>query len=350
MTPDFWLGRRVLVTGHTGFKGSWLSLKLAQAGAKVSGIALAPATDPALFTVAGVEGVLERHLICDIRDREALTAAVREIAPEIVLHLAAQPLVRAAYADPVGTFETNVIGLANLLDALAATPGVLAIVNVTTDKVYWNEERPGGYREGDRLGGRDPYAASKACAELVTESWRASFMTARGVALASARAGNVIGGGDWADDRIIPDALRALDKGVPLKVRSPGAVRPWQHVLEPLAGYVALAEALVANPQGFSEAWNFGPDSGDARPVAWVVDYLAGRAPDLSWRSAGDDGPHEAGLLEVDSAKALAALPWRPRWPLELALDRTLEWHRAWRSGEDMQTRCLAQIVEHAAL
>jgi CDP-glucose 4,6-dehydratase len=349
MTPQFWHGRRVLLTGHTGFKGSWLALKLARAGARVTGIALEPSTDPALFHAARVEETLERHIICDIRDREALRDAVRTSEPEIVFHLAAQPLVRASYVDPVGTFATNVMGTVNLFDALAAMSGVKAIVNVTTDKVYWNEERPGGYRESDRLGGRDPYAASKACGELVTDSWRESFMAGRGIALASARAGNVIGGGDWADDRIIPDALRAWDRGEPLVVRAPRSVRPWQHVLEPLAGYVALAEALIAEPERFSQAWNFGPSTEDARPVGWIADYLTSTVEGFSWHTEGNDGPHEAGLLEVDSTKALSALPWRPRWSLAEALDRTVQWHSAWRGGQDAQAQCFAQIAEHEA-
>ena len=349
MTPDFWRGRRVLVTGHTGFKGSWLCLMLAQAGARVSGIALEPASSPALFTVARVAEVLERHVICDIRDRVALAEAVKAIAPEIVLHLAAQPLVRASYADPVATFGTNVLGLVNLLDTLTASPAAKAVVNVTTDKVYWNDGRRGGYVETDRLGGHDPYAASKACAELVTECWRASFLAARGTALASARAGNVIGGGDWTESRIIPDALRAMDRGEPLLVRAPLAVRPWQHVLEPLAGYIALAEALVADPPRFSQAWNFGPSTADARTVTWIAEYLAGKLPAFSWASEANDGPHEAELLDVDSTKALANLAWQPRWELAAALDRTVEWHQAWQAGENMQARCLAQIAEHAA-
>lgn len=350
MTPEFWRDRRVLVTGHTGFKGSWLCLKLARAGAKISGIALEPASEPALFTEARVEEVLERHIVCDIRDGEALADALRASAPEIVFHLAAQPLVRASYVDPVGTFETNVLGLVNLLDALRSTSGLQAIVNVTTDKVYWNEERPGAYREADRLGGRDPYAASKACAELVTECWRESFHASRGVALASARAGNVIGGGDWAADRIIPDALRAWERGGSLAIRAPRAVRPWQHVLEPLAGYVALAEALVADPRRYAQAWNFGPKTSDARTVSWIADHLAGKLAGFSWHTEIADGPHEAGLLEVDSGKALAALPWRQRWALPEALDRTIQWHQSWRQGDDPQAACFAQIQDHEGL
>ncbi len=349
MTPQFWSGRRVLITGHTGFKGGWLALKLARAGARVSGIALEPATDPALFEAARIAEVLDSHTICDIRDRAALRDAVVASAPEIVFHLAAQPLVRASYDDPVGTFSTNVMGTVHLFDALAALQGVRACVNVTTDKVYWNEERAGGYVETDRLGGRDPYAASKACAELATDAWRASFLASRGIAVATARAGNVIGGGDWADNRIVPDALRAWDRGEPLVVRAPRAVRPWQHVLEPLAGYVALAEALVGRPQDFAQGWNFGPASQDARPVAWIADYLAQTVPGFAWHAQGDGGPHEAGLLEVDSAKALAALPWHPRWSLAEALDHTVAWHRAWREGEDAQAQCFAQIASHEA-
>lgn len=349
MTPEFWRGRRVLITGHTGFKGSWLALKLARAGASVAGIALEPPSSPALFDEAHVAEVVDRHTICDIRDREAFVQAVKASDPEVVFHLAAQPLVRASYDDPVGTFATNVMGVVHLLEALSATHSVRAIVNVTTDKVYWNEERAGGYREADRLGGRDPYAASKACAELVTQSWRESFMAERRIALATARAGNVIGGGDWAEDRIIPDALRAWDCGEPLIVRAPHGVRPWQHVLEPLAGYVALAEALVSAPEAYAEAWNFGPAEDDARPVSWIADYLATRIEGFAWHSTASDGPHEAGLLEVDSAKALAALPWRPRWALAEALDRTVDWHRNWRSGGDAQAQSLAQIAEHEA-
>ncbi len=349
MTPQFWRGRRVLITGHTGFKGSWLALKLAAAGARITGIALEPATEPALFTVANVAQVLERHVICDIRDQAALRDAVQSSAPEVVFHLAAQPLVRASYADPVGTFATNVMGVVHLLDAVTPLAGVRAVINVTTDKVYWNEERSCAYRETDRLGGRDPYAASKAAAELVTESWRASFTAGRGIGLASARAGNVIGGGDWAIDRIVPDALRAWDRSTPLIVRAPGAVRPWQHVLEPLAGYIVLAEALLDQPERFAQAWNFGPPTDDARPVAWIADYLARTMPGFSWHSGANDGPHEACLLEVDSSKARATLPWRPRWTLAEALDRTVQWHRDWREGGDAQALCLAQIRDHAA-
>ena len=349
MDAGIWSGRRVLVTGHTGFKGGWLALKLARLGARVSGIALEPAGSPALFDVARVGDVIDQHVICDIRDGAALARAVQAAQPEIVFHLAAQPLVRASYDDPVGTFATNVMGVVNLLSALGACADLRAIVNVTTDKVYWNEERPGGYRETDRLGGRDPYAASKACAELVTESWRASFMAGRGVALASARAGNVIGGGDWSADRIVPDALRAWDRGEPLQVRSPGSVRPWQHVLEPLAGYVALAEALFEHGQRFAEAWNFGPAEADVRTVAQIADYLAQTVDGFAWNAVGNHGPHEAGLLDLDSGKALAGLDWRQRWPLETALDRTVAWHAAWRAGADMQAQCLAQIAEHEA-
>jgi len=350
MTPDFWNGRRVLLTGHTGFKGSWLALKLARAGARITGISLEPETDPALFTQARVADHLAAHHICDIRDRKALDALVRVSEAEFVFHLAAQPLVRESYADPLGTFSTNVMGLANLLDSCTRLDGLRAVINVTTDKVYDNREWPWPYREDDRLGGRDPYSASKACAELVTASWRASFLAKQGIAVATARAGNVIGGGDWAKDRLVPDALKAIGAGQALAVRSPGSVRPWQHVLEPLAGYVALAEALAAHPADFAQAWNFGPADDDARPVSWIADYVCSRIEGARWRAEVDGGPPEQGLLKVDSSMARAALPWAPCWDLADALDKTIEWDRLWRAGEDAAGICLEQIAEHEAV
>lgn len=349
MTPAFWNGRKVLLTGHTGFKGSWLALKLARAGAEVTGIALEPDTDPSLFTEAGVADHLAAHHICDIRDRAALDTLVRTSGAEVVFHLAAQPLVRASYTDPLGTFSTNVMGLAHLLDSCAALETLKVLVNITTDKVYHNREWPWAYREDDRLGGADPYSASKACAELVTASWRASFLAQRDVAVATARAGNVIGGGDWAKDRLLPDVFRAVGAGKELVVRSPRSVRPWQHVLEPVAGYVALAEALAERPAEFAQAWNFGPADEDARPVSWIADYLCARIPDASWRIEGDGGPAEQGLLKVDSSKARAGLPWAPRWDLATALDRTLDWDRRWRAGESAAAICLEQITDHEA-
>ena len=349
MNRQFWQDRRVLITGHTGFKGSWLSLMLANAGARVSGISLEPPTCPALFEVAGIPDILENHFECDIRDRTPLLDAVLQCAPQVVFHLAAQPLVRASYDDPVGTFDTNVVGLVNVLDCLRQVEGLEAVLNVTTDKVYANDDLGHRFTERDRIGGKDPYSASKACSELVTDSWRSSFYSAKGIGLASARAGNVIGGGDWADDRLIPDAMRAIDQGTVLSIRSPMATRPWQHVLEPLAGYVSLLEALVENPEYYSRAWNFGPAEGDARCVSWVADYISDRSDGFSWESTDQAGPKEAGLLEIDSTMAIKALNWRPRWSVEQALDRTLTWYERFRAGADMRQLCISQINDHSA-
>lgn len=347
MDHRFWQDRRVLVTGHTGFKGSWLSLMLANAGARVSGIALDPPTSPSLFEVARVASVLENHLICDIRDLSSLSKAVEKASPQIVFHLAAQPLVRTSYDDPVGTFATNVVGLVNLLDCLRTAPELQAVLNVTTDKVYANDETGRRFSEKDALGGKDPYSASKACAELVTTSWRNSFFSQSGIEFASARAGNVIGGGDWAVDRLIPDAMRALDCSEPLTIRSPSSTRPWQHVLEPLGGYVSLVEAMVREPASYSRAWNFGPALGDERTVSWVADYIASRHNDFSWRAGTESGPHEAQLLEIDSSLAIDELGWHPRWSVEQALDRTLEWYAEYRAQADMQKCCIKQISDY---
>lgn len=348
MNPDFWRGRRVLVTGHTGFKGSWLVLWLESLGAEVHGYALEPPTDPSLFALAGI-GALPGHEIGDLRDADSIAAAVARCEPEIVFHLAAQSLVRESYAEPAATFATNVMGTVHLLEAVRACATTRVVVNVTTDKCYDNREWPWAYRENDALGGRDPYSGSKACAELVTAAWRASFLEPAGIAVATARAGNVIGGGDFANDRLLPDFFRAVDAGVPLGIRSPGSTRPWQHVLEPLSGYLRLAEALRERPADFAEAWNFGPADDDARSVRWIVDRLVAAVDGASFRVDEQPQPHEAGLLRVDSSKARARLGWAPRWTLASALDRTLEWHRAWRKGADMREFSLAQIAAFAA-
>ena len=336
VNPAFWRGRRVFLTGHTGFKGGWLSLWLAELGAEVHGYALAPPTEPNLFTTAGVEKRLAASTLADIRDAAKLEQAMQAARPEVVLHLAAQPLVRQSYAEPVETFAVNVMGTVNLLEAVRRTPGVKAVVNVTTDKCYENREWVWPYRENEALGGHDPYSSSKACSELVTAAWRRSFLDAAGVQLASARAGNVIGGGDWAADRLLPDFLRALDAGKPLVVRSPQATRPWQHVLEPLSGYLMLAERLCTEGAAFAEAWNFGPDEADARPVEWIVETLCARMTDATWQRDTAPQPHEAHTLRLDSAKAHARLGWQPRWNLQRALEATLDWHQAWKAGTDM--------------
>ncbi len=348
VTPSFWNGKRVFITGHTGFKGGWLSLWLQSLGAKVHGYALDAPTDPHLFGVARVVEGMAGSTIADIRDADTFTAALQAARPEVVFHLAAQPLVRYSYTAPVETYAVNVMGTVNLLEAVRATPGVRAVVNVTTDKCYENREWLWGYREDEALGGHDPYSSSKACSELVTAAYRRSFLDAAGVALASARAGNVIGGGDWAADRLLPDFLRALDAGAKLQIRSPNAIRPWQHVLEPLSGYLLLAERLFTQPKIFAEGWNFGPADDDARTVRWIVEQLVSATPGAVWASNDTPQPHEAGYLKLDSSKARARLEWQPRWRLATALAKTLEWHNAWRGGKDMRAITLAQIGDYS--
>ena len=349
--PDaaFWRGRRVLLTGHTGFKGAWLAQWLQRLGAQVAGIALAPATEPNLFERAGVAAGLSAHAVADIRDAAACAAAVRAARPEVVLHLAAQALVRPSYADPLATYATNVMGTANVLDALRAQEGVRAVVVVTTDKVYRNLERPLPYREDDALGGHDPYSASKAAAEIVAASYRDAFLAARGVALATARAGNVIGGGDWSVDRLLPDAVRAWQAGAVLQVRRPQAVRPWQHVLEPLSAYLVLAERLWQTP-ACAGAYNFGPHTHEAASVGEVV-TLARSAYGRGEVAFGDgrDGPHEAGWLALEVAQARAALGVAPRWPLQEAVRRTMDWYRRFADGADARTLCEADIAAFEA-
>ena len=346
MTPDFWRGKRILVSGHTGFKGGWLCLWLKSLGAEVHGYALPPPAVTNLYSVADVAEGMASNTIADIRDYETLLAAFRHARPEIVLHLAAQPLVRYSYQNPVETFSVNVMGTVHMLEAVRMAGGVRAVVNVTTDKCYENREWPWAYREIEAMGGHDPYSSSKGCSELVTAAYRNSFFAETGVAIATARAGNVIGGGDWASDRLLPDFLRAIDAGAELKIRSPGAIRPWQHVLEPLSGYLTLAEALCLNGNAFAEAWNFGPADEDAQTVAWIVAHLASRNPGMAWRCDESSQPHEANYLKLDSSKARTRLSWAPRWHLRTALDKTLMWHQAWRSGKDMRAFSLTQLDE----
>jgi CDP-glucose 4,6-dehydratase len=346
MNADFWRGRRVLVTGHTGFKGGWLSLWLHSLGAELHGFSLPSPTEPNFFTIARVEEGFASSTIADILDYEKLSTALWDIQPEIVIHLAAQALVRCSHRHPVETYAVNILGVVHLLEAVRKAGGVKAVINVTSDKCYENREWPWGYREYEPMGGMDPYSSSKACAELVTAAYRNSFLAENGVAVATARAGNVIGGGDWAEDRLLPDFFRAIDSGTPLAVRSPAAVRPWQHVLEPISGYLLLAENLYGKGTAFSEPWNFGPDD-DAKTVGWIVNHLAGRNPEANWIGGTKPQPHEAGYLKLDSSKARARLGWRPRWRLATALDKTWEWHTAWRKGQDMQAVSLAQLGEY---
>jgi len=348
--PGFWAGRRVLVTGHTGFKGSWLCQWLHAMGADVTGFALDPPTTPSLFELAGVARLLARDQRGDVRDAAALAEVVRQARPDVVLHLAAQPLVRESYLRPVETYATNVMGTVHLLDALRQSTGVRAVVNVTTDKCYENREWPWGYRETEPMGGYDPYSSSKGCAELVTAAWRRSFFPTErygehGVALASARAGNVIGGGDWAADRLIPDCLRGLGAGEQILIRSPGAIRPWQHVLEPLSGYLVLAQRLYCEGPRFADAWNFGPTDEDARPVAWIVEELCrlwgGKA---GFRVEAGDALHEAHYLKLDISKARTLLGWQPRWELRRALHSIVDWTKALQAGGEAAALCRAQI------
>jgi CDP-glucose 4,6-dehydratase len=348
LSQQFWSGRRVFVTGHTGFKGGWLTALLKRLGAEVSGYALAPPSQPNLFEAAAIAD-LGTSTIGDIRDDGRLNAAMVAARPDIVLHLAAQALVRPARAEPVETFSVNVVGTAQVLEAVRQAPSVTACVVVTSDKVYDNVEWPWAYRETDRLGGKEPYGASKACTEIVVEAYRYSYFAGSKVQLASARAGNVIGGGDWAEDRLIPDAMRAFSEKQPLVVRNPSAVRPWQHVLEPLSGYLRLAEALAGvTPPPAPLAFNFGPSAEDAVPVRVIADQIVARWQDgAAWKHDTSVQPYEARLLEVDSAKARSVLGWTPRWRLRDALDRTVDWYKAYYEGHDMQALTLIQIDEY---
>ncbi len=353
--PGFWKDRRVFLTGHTGFKGSWLALWLASMGARVHGYSLPPPTDPSLFALASVGELLAGHTIGDVRDGEKLRRAMADAGPEIVFHLAAQPLVRRSYEDPVETYSTNVMGTVSLFEAVRAVPSVRAVVNVTSDKCYENREWIWGYRENEAMGGYDPYSSSKGCSELVTAAYRRSFFdsgapSSRRVAAASARAGNVIGGGDFAADRLVPDCVRAPLSGTPVRIRNPRAVRPWQHVLEPLSGYLALGARLLEGGGEFAEGWNFGPAEEDARPVLWIVRRMCeswGRG--ASFEIDAGPHPHEAAYLRLDSAKARNRLGWIPRWGLEKAIDAVIEWTADHRDGKDVRARCLGQVREYSS-
>lgn len=343
-----WAGRSVFVTGHTGFKGGWLSLWLARRGAMVHGYALDPPAAPGLYSACGLADRICSDTRADIRNGADLRSALHQARPDVVFHLAAQPLVRRSYEDPLATFDVNVMGTAALLDAVLEVDCVRAVVVVTTDKCYENREWDWPYRENDPLGGFDPYSASKACTEHVVASFRRSFYARRDIGLATARAGNVIGGGDCSADRLVPDCLRAIDAGKPLAIRAPNSIRPWQHVLEPLSGYMTIANRLLER-EDVAESWNFGPEEADVRSVGWIVDRLCRRFPSARWYHDQDHHPHEAGRLALDSSKARMRLGWRPRWNIDQALNRTVEWHIAWRNGADMKAVTEHQIDAYEA-
>ena len=349
VSPLFWKGKRVFLTGHTGFKGSWLSLWLQSMGAQVVGYALAPPTNPSLFVVTNAaEGMTS--LAGDIRDFSSLSSAFLKYQPEIVIHMAAQPLVRYSYVNPIETYSTNLMGTVHLLEASRLAGSVRAIVNVTSDKCYENHEWLWGYRENEPMGGHDPYSSSKGCAELITSAYRSSYFNPmdyanHGIALATARAGNVIGGGDWAEDRLIPDIMNALTHGNPVNIRNPHAIRPWQQVLEPLSGYLLLAERLYKEGTNYAEGWNFGPSDEDAKPVLWITERLIDMwGEGASWVLDEKSHPHEAHHLKLDCSKAKARLDWYPRWHLEDALSAIVDWHRAYQHGKNMQDLTLHQI------
>ncbi|RIV35511.1 CDP-glucose 4,6-dehydratase [Flagellimonas lutimaris] len=346
--PLFWKNKRVFLTGHTGFKGSWLSMWLHSMGAIVKGYALEPNTSPSLFEKVSLDSLIESE-IGDIRDLENLRNSMKDFNPEILIHMAAQPLVRLSYQEPVETYATNVMGTVNVLESARSCKNLRAIVSVTTDKCYENMEWEWGYRENEPMGGHDPYSNSKGCAELVTSAYRNSFFSDTDSAfLASARAGNVIGGGDWANDRLIPDILRAFEKNQPVIIRNPKSTRPWQHVLEPLSGYLVLAQYLYIEGKGYDEAWNFGPKDEDCRPVSWILDKMVSHwGEDANWKLDSDKNPHEANFLKLDCSKAKTRLKWEPKWNLDHTLNLIINWHRGWMSSENMYEHCLIEIEDY---
>jgi len=342
----FWAGKRVYLTGHTGFKGSWLALWLSSLGAHVKGYALTPPTSPALFIEAVVADKIESET-GDIRNLEQLQKSMVDFNPDILIHMAAQPLVKLSYIEPIETYDVNVMGTAKVLEAARKCSNLKAIICVTTDKCYENKEWEWGYRENEAMGGHDPYSSSKGCAELITSSYRRSFLQDKGIGVATVRAGNVIGGGDWAEDRLIPDILRAFGKNVPVIIRNPKATRPWQHVLEPLSGYLILAQKLYESPEKYAEGWNFGPNDTDVKPVDWILDEMVKQWQGASWELDKNAHPHEAGFLKLDISKARTALNWHPTWHLDHTLEKIIAWQQAWLNKKNVQAVCLTEIDEY---
>jgi CDP-glucose 4,6-dehydratase len=348
VNPAFWKGKKVFITGHTGFKGSWLSLWLQEMGAFVKGYALEPNTFPNLFTQANVAHNMHSE-IGDITDLNHITESMKAFNPEVLIHMAAQPLVRLSYQEPVLTYATNVMGTVNVLEAARKCSNLKAIVSVTTDKCYENKEWAWGYRENEPMGGHDPYSSSKGCAELVTAAYRKSFFNDENSAfLASARAGNVIGGGDWSADRLIPDILRAFEKKEPVIVRNPMSTRPWQHVLEPISGYLVLAQHLFEDGSNIAEGWNFGPKDEDCKPVSWILDKMVTNwGKGASWELDKNNNPHEAGYLKLDCSKAAMRLNWFPKWNLEYTLESIINWHQHYLAQKNIQEQCLLEIAKY---
>ncbi|RRJ62269.1 CDP-glucose 4,6-dehydratase [Paenibacillus oralis] len=356
---NFWQDKRVFLTGHTGFKGSWLSLWLTQLGAKVTGFSLPPSTKPNLFEVCNIESLIEKSVIGDIRNFELLEQSIKEAKPQIVIHMAAQPLVSESYINPVETYMVNVMGTVNLLETIRRINNgneIKAVVNVTTDKCYENKEWFWGYRENEPMGGYDPYSSSKACSELVTASYRNSFFNTEnyekhGVAIATARAGNVIGGGDWANNRLVPDIMKSLLENTPIIVRNPDSIRPWQHVLEPLGGYLLLAEKLYLYGCEYAEPWNFGPSDDDAKTVQWIVERFCSKwNGNAGFQIRRDNQFHEAHYLKLDCSKAKYKLGWAPKWSLEQSIEKIIDWNYAYMDKRNMQEVCEHQILEYSSL
>jgi CDP-glucose 4,6-dehydratase len=346
LNTNFWKDKKVFITGHSGFKGSWMCLWLESMGADIAGYSLEPSSSPSLFSESDV-GRNINNTFADIRDLSTLTNAILSFKPEIVIHMAAQPLVRKSYEDPIETFSTNIMGTVNLLDVIRHMDGVKAVVNVTTDKCYENKEWLWAYRENEPMGGHDPYSSSKACSELVTRAFSKSYYSSSTTALASARAGNVVGGGDWSNDRLIPDILLAFQENRPVVIRNPKSTRPWQHVLEPIHGYLLLAEKLYNDGQQFSTAWNFGPKDEDSKSVEWILDEMVSRWGDgAKWVNDSNDNPHEASYLKLDISKASIGLGWEPKWGLHKTLSHIVSWHKDWLSGIPARELCIDQINE----